>query len=595
MTDFVSLAILISAGLIVASAVTAELSQRIGAPLLLVFLAVGLLAGEDGIVGLRFDDVQNAYFIGSLALAIILFDSGFATPLKRYKEAAAPALLLATAGVLITTGLVGAAASFLLGLGWIEALLLGAIIASTDAAAVFFLLKASGVTLRERVAATLEIESGTNDPMAVFLTVTLVGVAAAADGPADPGPYLVWVFVREIGLGGVLGWAGGVGIAWLLNRLRALDPGLHPIVAVSLALMVFGATGLLGGSGFLAAYVAGLTAGNRRILHSARIRRFQVGMTWLAQIGMFLTLGLLATPSDFGAVALPAVLLAAILIFVARPVAVAACLLPFGFKIREIAFVGWVGLRGAVSILLAILPTIAGLPDAALYFDIVFMMVVASLLVQGWTTGRVARWLRLAVRRRTGVVARMELELPGADKELVGYRVHPSSPAGRGDPVPRWARPVLVVRGERSFTIHNAGPPRAQDDVYLFASSRQVALLDRFYGPASRAGEDGLLGDFALAPDTRLAEVARLHGQRLEPKLAAATVSDFLLREFSGSPELGDRAAFGQVDLIVRGVDDDGAIVAVGLGLEPGKPAAGLRPRLAQLLRVARLRRRPGE
>jgi len=593
MITAVNLAILIGAGLIVASAFTSVISQRLGAPLLLVFLVVGLLAGEDGLLGIEFDNAPVAYFIGALALAIILFDSGFATPFQRYRQAAGPALVLATLGVVLTTGLLGAAAYMLLDLGWIEALMLGAIVASTDAAAVFFLLKAGGITLRERVSATLEIESGTNDPMAVFLTLTLVTLAAAGSQAADIGPHLAWTFVREIGLGAFLGWLGGIGIAWLLNRLRSLDSGLYPIVTVCLALVVFSATGMLGGSGFLAAYVAGLVAGNRRIPQVAKIRRFQVGMTWLAQIGMFLTLGLLATPSNFGAALVPAVLLAAILIFFARPVAVVLCLLPFGFNSREIAFVAWVGLRGAVSILLAILPTIGGLPNADLYFNVVFVMVLASLAVQGWTTGVAARWLRLIVPKRAGLVDRLELELPGSDQELVGYRIHAESPVGRGERVPRWARPLLIVRGERSYTVHNAGPLCPDDHVYLFASLRQVDLLDRIYGASSAVSDEELLGDFALPPDVELAAVARQYGLELGEARPGITAAEFLMRDLNGPPEVGDRASLGPVDLVVRAIDEDGAISEIGLALEPAKASPrSLWLRLDRLLRAARLRRR---
>lgn len=586
MITAVNLAILIGAGLIVTSAFTSVLSQRIGAPLLLVFLAIGLLAGEDGVLGIEFDNAPIAYFIGSLALAIILFDSGFATPFQRYRQAAGPALVLATAGVALTAGLVGGAAFLLLDLNWAEALMLGAIIASTDAAAVFFLLKVGGITVRDRVISTLEIESGTNDPMAVFLTVMLVSLAAAGAEADRLGWHMAWTFVREISLGGVLGWAGGVGIAWLLNRLRTLDPGLFPIVSLCLALLVFSATGMLGGSGFLAAYVAGLVAGNRRVRHVARIRRFQVGMTWLAQIGMFLTLGLLATPSQFGSVALPAIGLAAILIFVARPVAVTLCLAPFRFSAREIAFVSWVGLRGAVSILLAILPTLGGVPNGGLYFNIVFMMVVASLLLQGWTIGAAARWLKMIVPARVGPVDRLELELPGgADQELIGYRIHEESRTGRGERVPRWARPLLIVRDDRSYTIHNAGPLRPNDHVYLFAPPNQVGLLDRVYGPPSPTGDEELLGDFSLPGSASLAEVARQYGIDLRPGVETDLIGKYLEQQLPNPPEVGDRISLGLVDLVVRSLDEDGAIREVGLSLEP---AASPRRDLRYLLRRVR-------
>jgi len=594
MITAVNFAILIGAGLIVASAFTSVLSQRVGAPLLLVFLGIGLLAGEDGVLGIEFNNAPIAYFVGSLALAIILFDSGFATPFQRYRQAAGPALVLATVGVVLTAGVVGGAAYLLLDLAWAEALMLGAIIASTDAAAVFFLLKVGGIRLRDRVSATLEIESGTNDPMAIFLTVVLVTLAAAGTGVDGVGWHVVWTFVRQIGLGAALGWLGGIGIAWVLNRLRTLDTGLYPIVTLSLALVVFSATGMLDGSGFLAAYVAGLVAGNRRVRHVARIRRFQIGMTWLAQIGMFLTLGLLATPSEFGSVAVPAVALAAVLIFVARPAAVWLCLLPFGFSAREIMFVSWVGLRGAVSILLAILPTIGGVTDGGLYFNVVFVMVLASLLMQGWTIGMAARWLRLVVPTRAGPVDRLSLELPGgADQELVGYRIHEQSPAGRGERVARWARPLVIVREDRSYTVHNAGPLRPNDHVYLFASTRQVGLLDRIYGPPSPVGQDELLGDFALSPEADLAGLARTYGLELRVGEAAKTVGEFLTRELNGPPELGDRVSLGAVDLVVRALDDGGAISEIGLSLEPAyPPSRELGLRIERMLRSARSRMR---
>ncbi len=396
MFDAINLAILIGAGLVVASALTSLVSQRVGTPLLLVFLGIGLLAGEDGILGVEFDSGETAYFVGSLALAIILFDSGFATPLRSYRLAAAPALVLATLGVVMTTAFVGAAAHWLFGVDWIEGLLLGAIVASTDAAAVFFLLRVGGIRIRDRVGATLEIESGANDPMAIFLTATLVELAAAT-GEAPLDWSLAVAFVQQIGLGIVCGAAGGMALVWFMRLLRRVDAGLYPVAALAAALMLFAATGLVGGSGFLAAYVAGVVAGNSGMRFANRIRRFQVGMTWLAQIGMFLALGLLAYPSEFGAVMGPALALAAVLIFVARPLAVWLCLLPFGFNAREVLFVGWVGLRGAVSILLAILPALGGVAGGPLYFNVVFVMVISSLMIQGWTIGAAAKRLRLLV------------------------------------------------------------------------------------------------------------------------------------------------------------------------------------------------------
>lgn len=568
MFDAIYLAILIGGGLIALSALTSLISQRFGAPLLLIFLGIGLLAGEDGILGIHFDSGGTAYFIGSLALGVILFDSGFSTSLRSYRVAAGPALSLATIGVALTAFIVGVGLHFIFEMPWIEGLLLGAIVASTDAAAVFFLLRAAGITIRERVGATLEIESGANDPMAIFLTMTLVELAAAGGGDALSTWSLAGAFALQIGLGLLLGLLGGGFIVLLLRRLHDLEPGLYPIAALAGALVVFAATGLLGGSGFLAAYLAGLVAGNAKVRFATRIRRFQVGMTWLAQIGMFLTLGLLATPSEFEAVLVPGVVVAAFLILVARPLAVWVCLLPFGFSSREILFVSWVGLRGAVSILLAILPVIGGLPDGSTYFNIVFIIVLASLAIQGWTIGFAARKLRLLAQPASGLVDRVALELPGnAELELVGYRIHPESAVGQGGRVPRWARPLLILREGQPYSVHNAGQLQAEDQVYLFAAPRQVRLLDTIYAkPASTADPD-VYGDLPLKPTVTVAEIEREYGVSLKAA-SDRTLGDLLMREFQNHPIPGDRLTLGPIDLVVRSLSDAGEVAEVGLVLE---------------------------
>ena len=578
MLEPINLAILVGAGLIAASALTSLISQRIGAPLLLVFLAIGLLAGEDGLLGIDFDSGPTAYFIGSLSLAIILFDSGFETPLKSYKTAAAPALALATLGVVLTTGIVGAVARPLLGLDWVESLMLGAIVASTDAAAVFFLLRVGGITLRDRVKSTLEIESSTNDPMAIFLAVTLAEMAARELTFDEFGWEAILIFLQQMGFGLLIGAVGGFFIAWLLNRLRDLDAGLYPIMALSVALVIFAATGMSGGSGFVAVYVAGLVAGNAGVRKALSLRRFQIGMTWLAQIGMFLTLGLLATPSEFGLVAVPAILLGILLIFLARPLAVWLCLLPFGFNWREVAFVGWVGLRGAVSIMLAILPTLYGVAHGPLYFNVVFMMVLASLMIQGWSIPWTARKLKLLVPSTGGTVDRIELELPGdVDLELVGYRIHPESKVAAGERVPRWARPLIVLRGDRTYSLHNSGPLQPNDHVYLFASPGRIDLLDKVYSTPAGPDERELLGDFALSGETTVAEVLRQYAPQTEVSDPEVTVGERLSRAFYGQPAVGDRVPLGPVELVVRALGGEGKVTECGVILQPEERLPPLR------------------
>lgn len=569
MFEPMNLAIFIGSALVVAAVFTSLISFRFGAPLLLVFLVIGLLAGEDGPLGINFDNSRAAFFVSSIALAIILFDSGFETRLSTLKIAAAPALTLATAGVLITAVFVGLAANLFFGYTLAEGVLLGAIIGSTDAAAVFFLLRVGGITLRDRVRSTLEVESGSNDPIAIFLTLALVAWLSDATANEGFGLAIATDFLSQGGVGALVGGAGGIVIAQAVNRAR-LEAALYPIVVLAFALLTFAIAGMLGGSGFLAVYLAGIVAGNSRIRHAVALKRFQQGATWLSQIAMFLTLGLLATPSQFPAVGLSAVGLALFLTFLARPIAVWVCLLPFGFTRNEMAFVSWVGLRGAVSILLAIPPVIAGLPNAQDLFNTAFIIVLASLLVQGWTIGPVARFLGMVVPARLGPVDRIELELPGrGSHELVAYIVHPESPVAKGQRIPRWARPALIVRGGRSLQPDRAGRPEPGDQIYVITTPDRVGLFDRlFAGPAEGAGDPRLYGEFGLSPETSLGDLGRAYGVAVADGDGGLTVRDLLRRELAGDIEQGDRIAYGPLDLIVRSVDDEHGIREVGLALE---------------------------
>ncbi|UEM23005.1 potassium/proton antiporter [Skermanella mucosa] len=574
--ELINLIILVAAALLLVSIFTSLISFRIGAPLLLIFLGVGLAAGEDGIGGIDFDNTPAAFLIGSVALAIILFESGFDTRFSSYKAAAWPALTLATAGVVATTGLVGAAAHFALDLPWLEALLVGAIVSSTDAAAVFFLLRVGGITLRDRVRSTLEIESGTNDPMSIFLTIALVEMIAA--GGTESPWHLVLMFVSQIGGGVLFGLAGGWLLIMTINRIR-LEQGLYPVVSLSLALFIFAVAGTLGGSGFLAVYVAGLIAGNAKLRGAQSLRRFHNGLTWLSQIVMFVMLGLLATPSQFPGLLVPAALLALVLILVARPLAVWLCLAPFRFTANETTFIAWVGLRGAVSILLAIVPTLFGLPDGQLYFNIAFLIVLMSLLVQGWTIRPLAHWLKLIVPPRIGPVDRVELELPGqADYELVAYTIREHSPVVTGHRLPRWARPSLIIRDGQVQTIHSVRHLQAGDLVYLFTAPSRVALLDRLFGETRELAEDDrqFFGDLSLKADITVGSLAELYGLPLSVRNARLTLSDLFRQEFRDAVEVGDRLRMGSVELIARDMDE-GKLLTVGLALEPATPPAGLR------------------
>jgi len=571
MIESMNLVILIASILVVVAVFTSLVSFRVGAPLLLVFLFVGLAAGEDGVGGIMFDNAPLAYFIGSIALALILFDSGFETQLRTLKIAAGPSLVLATFGVLLTTGVIGAVTWLVLDVPWLIALLFGSIVSSTDAAAVFFLLRVGGINLRDRTRSTLEVESGSNDPMAVFLTISLVELIVLGGGE-NIAFELLQRFILQIGLGAIFGLAGGYALVWMINRIK-LEPGLVPIITMALALSLFGATSILGGSGFLAVYVAGLFAGNSKMKMSVGVRRFQHVTTWLAQIAMFVTLGLLATPSEFGAVLLPGVILALVLVFVARPVAVWLCLMFFNFSRNDTAFISWVGLRGAVSILLAIVPMVEGIPEGQLLFNTAFIVVITSLLLQGWTIRRVAKWLGIIVPSRHGPVDRIDLELPGnANQEIVVYRVHEASAVATGHRIPRWARPSLILRGGKSLRPHSAGPIQGGDQVYIITPPRHVELLDQlFAGPAEGANDVDLFGDFSFPPDTRVADIARLYGFSVHDGDEDLTVADILERDLPGDVELGDRMAYGTVELIVRRTDDEHGVIEVGLAVEQHK------------------------
>src|SRR5215467_15681791 len=358
--DTVSLTIMFAALLVLAGILSSLVALRFGAPLLLVFLLVGMLAGESGPGGIKFDDVRTTYLVGSVALALILFDGGLRTRFAAFRSVLTPSLMLATVGVLLTAALTAPVVRFLLGFDWIESLLVGAVVASTDAAAVFLLIRVHGLRLRPRVAATLEVESGTNDPFAIFLTIALVELALVSDEPWYT--VLDVLAVQAIG-GAVIGWLGGRVTVIALNRLE-LPQGLHAPLVMTGALVVFGIAQALHASGFLAVYLAGLILGNRPTRAHNAVIAFLDAATWLAQIIMFVLLGLLVWPARLLHNAVPAFAVAAALMFFARPVVVFLCLAPFRFSWREKAFISWVGLRGAVGIFLASIPLLVGLPKA---------------------------------------------------------------------------------------------------------------------------------------------------------------------------------------------------------------------------------------
>ena len=565
--------ILLGSALVLLSIFAGVFSARFGAPLLLVFLGLGILAGEEGPGGILFRDFHAAYLIGSIALAIILFDGGLRTDPKDVRRALWPSLFLATIGVIVTAAIVGAAAALLFSTSWTRGLLIGAIVAPTDAAAVSALLHLRRLELRARVAALLEIESGINDPTAVLLTALLVDLLVA---PAPlAASHIVVLLAREIVGGTAFGIGGGYLLLALVNRLEATS-GLYAILVLAGVTALFGATQSAGASGFLAAYLAGLILGSHRHRATQVINQAFDAFAWLSQIVLFLMLGLLVKPSALVPILGPSLVVAAVLMLAARPVAVALCLLPFRYTGPEIAFISWVGLRGAVPIFLAIIPVLAGLPDAAMFFGVAFIVVLISLILQGWTVTAAARMFDLDVPPLQQA-SRLDIDLPGRlgdENTVAGYRVEArcraASKTVEALPLPPTASILVVIRDGIARSSASAPPLAPGDYVLALARPQDLALLDRVFGPRperSSADDRGLLGEFAFDGTTALAAIAHLYDPAADAN-GAVTVAEFLASRLGGTPAVGDRTRFGAVELIVRDMQGD-TITQFGVELEP--------------------------
>jgi cell volume regulation protein A len=470
--------------LLALSVLFSRASGRFGIPVALLFLGVGMAAGSDGPGGIEFNDYGLAFRLGTVALVLILFDGGLNTPLSSIRTAIRPAAVLATVGVVMTAAVAGLAAHLLFDFAWQQALLLGAIVSSTDAAAVFSVLRGSGLQLKRRVGTTLELESGLNDPMAVILTTAMT--LSLASG-SEPGWELVWGAVVQMGVGAGLGlglgWAGRL----LLKRLRLRAAGLYPVMTLALAMLAFGVPTLLHGSGFLAVYIVGIALGNEAIRYRTGLLRVHDALAWLSQVGMFLVLGLLVFPGAVLEVAWEGLGMGLVLAFVARPLAVLLCLLPFRFPPREILYTGWVGLRGAVPIILATFPVLSDAPGAREIFNIVFFIVVVNGLVPGATVPWVTRKLGLAANVPEPPPAVLEIASTQLlNGELSAFYIGSAS-AVAGErisdlPFPPGSAAMLLVRGQelvapRGDTVFQTG-----DHVYVFCHSEDLPLLRLLFG-----------------------------------------------------------------------------------------------------------------
>jgi cell volume regulation protein A len=569
--EFWNAAIFVGALLLVIAIVSSAISSRFGAPLVLVFIVLGMLAGEEGPGGIQFDDFELSYVIGTLALAVIIFDGGLRTRRESFRVALWPAASLATVGVVLTAALVGIFAAWMLGLGWMQGLLLGSIVASTDAAAVFALLRNAGLTLKERVAATLEIESASNDPMAIFLTVVLLELLIAKQAGGLQAGVLV-TLAMQFGIGGVVGVAGGRLLVLLINRLN-LHSGLYPLLAAAGGILVFAVAQQLHGSGFLAIFLAGLVLGNTEVQAGQDIQRVHDGLAWLSQIVMFVILGLLVTPSRLLGVAGPALAIVAFLILVARPAAVMLSLAPFRFPLREQAFIGWVGLRGAVPVVLALFPFMYGAEDARLYFDVAFFIVLVSLFLQGWTIAPAARVLGVEVPPSVEPVHRVTLDMPGHyEHEIVSYEVAGGSFAAEhrlGElELPGSAQAIAVMRDGSPQKMQPELALQPGDYVHLLVRPKHVPALNRLFDPhraPERLDERRYFGDFVLNGDAVLADLGAVYGFEVPPAHASRTLAEYLDQRTHGRVVIGDRAPLGPfAELVVREMQD-GRVTRVGL------------------------------
>lgn len=559
--------LLLVAGLLVILAIlSSKFSARIGLPVLVLFLGLGMLAGSEGVGGIPFDDAHVAHAIGTVALAFILFDGGLQSPLESLRIAWKPASLLATLGVVVTSAATGVVAMQVFDLSLLEGLLLGCIVGSTDAAAVFSLLRSAGLRMRKRLAATLEIESGANDPMAIFLTVGLIQVIT---GETPLGAGMLPLFLLQMGVGGGVGFAIGKLGVLLINRINLSAAGLYPVLTSACGVLAFGLATVMYGSGFLAIYVAGVVLGNSKIVFQRGTLLFHAGIAWAAQIVMFVVLGLLSFPSELLQVAEPSLIVAAGLILVARPLAVVLLLLPFRFEWRELALISWVGLRGAVPIILATYPLMFGLEAGPLLFNVVFFVVILSAMVQGGTLPWVVRLLKLEEPPEAEPPLSLDItSLRDVDAEIVDFPITADSRAsGRRLSelaLPESAVVAIISRGKTLIPPRGSTRIEAGDHVFIVVNREARSPVERIFA-RDRTSQAPLIAEFPLRGNATVGDLAALYD--IETGAEPQVTLEQLIRRRAPDATVGTTISLeGGVRLRVRDMRDD-RIISVGLAL----------------------------
>jgi potassium/hydrogen antiporter len=564
--------ILVTGMLLLLGIASSTFSARLGVPVLVLFLGLGMLAGSEGIGGIVFVDYALAHGVATVGLAVILFDGGLRTPLSAVRPVWKPSVLLATVGVLVTSAITALAAMWILNISLLEGLLLGSIVGSTDAAAVFAVLRSGGVRLPDRLAATLELESGSNDPMAIFLTISCLDLLL---GQVPFGPALLLRFVMQMGIGAIIGLSVGFAAVRVVNRINLAAAGLYPVLVMAFGLLTFGLAAWLGGSGFLAIYLAGIVLGNNRIAFQRGIFLFHDAAAWLSQIVLFILLGLLSFPSRLIAVGPQGLLLGAVLIFVARPVAVAVSIFAFRFHWREMLFLSWVGLKGAVPITLATFPLMAGAPRASLLFDIVFFVVVVSALLQGWSLTYVAYWLGLQRPAEPEPPVTLEISsMRHVEGDIVDYAVSEDSRAAgrlvRELALPEGVVIAMIAREDQIIPPQGRTRIEAGDHVILVLRPGTRLLVDRVFARHLSPREElPALLEFPLRGSITVRELEDFYGICMEAPRQCTL--DQAIRRRLNSDELavGRMVEFGQIALRVHEVSPSGLVEQVGMVILP--------------------------